>query len=397
MRYTVLAVLLAALALSACNGGGEQVQPTETPSPGIARPSPTPEPPGRDSEVTPTTAPTALPGEPTPAATPEPKDRIAFVADGDVFVINADGSGEVNLSGGLGGSLPAWSPDGTRIAFYSASGDCDPEDTGLPADEPTCPDAWTLYVVNADGTGLTDLASLTPIDTPIPPAWSPDGGRIAIEIGDGGPGGGIGIHVVNADGSGSTNLTNNPAGDAGPSWSPDGTKIAFTSNRDGSPEIYVMAADGSGLTRLTNNTAVDAAPSWSPDGSLIAFVSDRDGNLEVYVMNTDGSGQVNLTNSPENEFSSPVGHFPLAWSPDGSRIAFMSDRDGDIEIYAVSADGSGQVNLTNTPQANETFPAWSPDGTRLAFESCSRDGCGTFIITLTDQTGPISPMTVAFP
>ena len=173
------------------------------PPPSIAQ-SPTPETlPGRDSEVTPTTA-------PTPTATPELKDRIAFSSNGDVFVINADGS------------------------------------------------------------SLTDLASLTSIQDPVPPAWSPDGGRIAFEVGvDGGLGSDIDIHVVNMGGSGLTNLTNNPASDTSPSWSADGTKIAFTSDRDGDSEIYVMTIDGSGVRRLTNNSARDNAPSWSPDGSLI--------------------------------------------------------------------------------------------------------------------------------
>ena len=105
------------------------------------------------------------------------------------------------------------------------------------------------------------------------------------------------IYVMNADGSGRTNLTNNPAADYDSTWSPDGTKIAFISDRDGNWEIYVMNADGSGQTRLTNNPANDHGPTWSPDGAMIAFVSDRDGNKEIYIMNADGSGQMRLTNN----------------------------------------------------------------------------------------------------
>jgi Tol biopolymer transport system component len=93
----------------------------------------------------------------------------------------------------------------------------------------------------------------------------------------------------------------------------------------------------------------------------IAFVSNRDGNYEIYIMNADGSGQTRLTNTPAED------RYP-SWSPDGRRIAFASDRDGNMEIYVMNADGSGQTRLTNTP-AYDGDPTWSPDGTRIAFAS----------------------------
>ncbi len=89
---------------------------------------------------------------------------------------------------------------------------------------------------------------------------------------------------------------------------PPDNDIAFLSNRDGNDEIYLMNADGSGQTNLTNNPAKDAGPAWSPDGSQIAFWSNRDGNSEIYVMNADGSDQVNLTNNPALELVP-------AWNP----------------------------------------------------------------------------------
>ena len=95
----------------------------------------------------------------------------------------------------------------------------------------------------------------------------------------------------------------------------------------------------------------------------IAFTSHRDGNFEVYAMNADGSGQTRLTNNPAIDLS-PI------WSPGGSKIAFTSYRDGNFDIYVMDADGSGQTNLTNHPTM-ELFPAWSPDGSRIAF---TRDG-----------------------
>ena len=138
-------------------------------------------------------------------------------------------------------------------------------------------------------------------------------------------------------------------------------RIAFMSDRDGNDEIYTMAADGSDPVNRTNNAALDGSPAWSPDGTRIAFQSNRggNGNCEIYTMAADGSDPVSRTNN------AAVDGLP-AWSPDGTRIAFTSDRDGNSEIYTMSADGSDPVNRTNNG-AIDVQPAWSPDGTRIAF------------------------------
>ena len=160
-------------------------------------------------------------------------------------------------------------------------------------------------------------------------------------------------------------------------------QIAFSSNREGpahvihgwpTSDIYVMAPDGKNQRRLTNNPASDHSPSWSPDGKRIAFVSERDGHVhrripwftsEIYVMDANGSNQLNLTNNPHDDRSP-------SWSPDGKRIVFESDRDNDrghnIEIYVMDADGSNQLNLTNN-LTEDRYPAWSPDGERIAFSA----------------------------
>jgi hypothetical protein len=135
-------------------------------------------------------------------------------------------------------------------------------------------------------------------------------------------------------------------------------KIAFTSTRDSNAEIYVMNPDGSGQTNISNNPAIDYQPSWSPDGSKIAFTSTRDGEnngwYEVYVMNADGSGQTRLTNNPAYD------QFP-SWSPDGSKIAFASytENRNNGKIYVMNAGGSGQTRLTNDPGSDDE-PAWGP-------------------------------------
>src|SRR5437660_10328152 len=95
------------------------------------------------------------------------------------------------------------------------------------------------------------------------------------------------------------------------------------------------------------------APSGRPAAGQIAFSTDRDGNPEIYVMNADGAGVRNLTNNPTCDFE-------LAWSPDGTKIAFSSDRDGDAEIYVMHADGTSLVNLRHSPD-RDVRPKWSTD------------------------------------
>jgi len=251
------------------------------------------------------------------------------------------------LGVGLGNySWPVWSKE-WLLAQAGAGPTPGPTPSGRIAFASYRDENHEIYVMNADGTGQTNLTNNSAEDGD--PAWSPDGSRIAF---DSDRDGNEEIYVMNADGTGQTNLTNNDDMDESPAWSPDGSRIAFWSGRDGNEEIYVMNDDGTGQTRLTNNHAMDESPAWSPDGSRIAFDSDRDGDWKIYVMNADGSGQTNVTNNPAED------NHPT-WSPDGSKIAFASSRDGDWEIYVMNADGTGQTRLTDT-QAREILPAWSP-------------------------------------
>ena len=113
----------------------------------------------------------------------------------------------------------------------------------------------------------------------------------------------------------------------------------------------------------------------------IVFFSDRDGNVEIYAMNLDGSGQTRLTNNPADDRSPAV-------SPDGTRILFRSDRGGDTDVYRMNADGSNVVNLTNTPGVDH-LPAWSPDGSRIAFTS-ARNGDQEIFVMNADGSGAVN-------
>jgi TolB protein len=139
-------------------------------------------------------------------------------------------------------------------------------------------------------------------------------------------------------------------------------QIAFTSGIEGIEDVYLISLDGSAPINLTNRG--DASyPAWSPDGSRFAFVGYREGNNEIYIANHDGSNQINLTNNNAHD------QFP-AWSPDGHSIAFTSYRDGNWEVYVMNSDGTNPTNLTNHSAADgEWGLSWSPDGRKIAFTS----------------------------
>ena len=155
-------------------------------------------------------------------------------------------------------------------------------------------------------------------------------------------------------------------------------ELAFVLGTGFAADIYLVSSNGAAGARITTQLGSDADPAWSPDGSRIALASERDGNFEIYVVNANGESPTRLTNSPAAD-NRP------AWSPDGARIAFVSGRDGNSEIYVMNADGANPVRLT-THTARDSDPAWSPDGSKIAFSS-DREGSGGIWVMNADGSG----------
>ena len=161
-------------------------------------------------------------------------------------------------------------------------------------------------------------------------------------------------------------------------WSPDGSRIAFSSTRHGNWELYVVGTDGTDLVRLTRNTTDDVFPTWSPDGERIAFSSTATGfspNLPsqsaIFVIDADGKNRRRLTNT-EVGLDNPVPYYndtvPI-WSPDGTKIAFLSDRrNGYREVFLMNPDGTGITRVTFN-KAHHWNPGWTPDAKRIVFDA----------------------------
>ena len=156
---------------------------------------------------------------------------------------------------------------------------------------------------------------------------------------------------------------------------PKTAQIVFTAyGRDGNQaDIYTMDINSGRQRNLTKHAiANEVYPAWSPDGRKIAFVSDRDGNSNIYVMDADGKNVQRLTNHPLKD-NKPV------WSPDGKRIAFNSVRDGGdfYQIYVMDADGKNVQRLTNHSGSN---PAWSSNGRKIAFNSSREENTDIYVM-----------------
>jgi Tol biopolymer transport system component len=260
--------------------------------------------------------------------------KILLVRDGDLYVMNADGTGRVGVADGEKISEHRWSHDGRLIAYV---------DLRQEGDE-AFDDLW---VMQADGTGKVKVA-----EQAFNFSWSPDGRLVYTSVADFGD---VHLRIINADGSGDRRLTSRAAFQ--PAWSPDGSRIAFVTL--GGKDIFLIDPDGGHEVNLTQGLSEDEEPTWSPDGSRIAFTLgpiDQSLESEIAVMNRDGGGRTVLTNHPGFDFQP-------AWSPDGTKIVFTrSEASGDDEIYVMNADGSAQTDVSRRPETIETTPNWNGRG-----------------------------------
>jgi Tol biopolymer transport system component len=280
----------------------------------------------------------------------------------DIYRMNADGTGQRNLTGHLAQyGLVSPSPDGRRVVFQSDRGS-----SGVAH----------VWVMNTDGSGLKQLVA----EYSTYPRWSPDGTRIAFQKLDAE---GLHVFVMNADGThpvkvsgpamqvGSVCPVTNPGTRIGlVDWTPDG-RVAFTRHYCGFGYRYFLVnADGSGFTE-TQIKLYDAF--WSPDGSKVVYPWPEGGNWRVMLANGDGSGAHVLTTQGTHQGLPWTGYSP--WSPDGKQIMFFADNaevgsspkecDGAVLPYVVNVDGSGVKKLMDWCRG--PFNGWSPSGDQVAF------------------------------
>jgi len=289
---------------------------------------------------------------------------------------------------GLENSYPAWSPDGSRIAFESTR-------DGPDAD---------IFVMQADGTGVVQLTRNDAYDGT--PSWSPDGRYLVFATERDGN---EEVYRMRADGSDQTNLSRHPGADGHPRVSADGRLVYFNSNRSSDPasfalgtmdrshnhEIYTMNPEGGDVRRVTNLDDWDTYPVPSPDGSQLLWrriaptggKSESGRNSEVFWMNLATGEQRNVTAHQAYD------GWP-AWSPDGRRIAFASNQANAafeaFDIYVANADGSNAVRVTfgdgQDRLGSWTKPSFSADGQRILCTRSVGTSVDIFVITLRAPT-----------
>lgn len=223
----------------------------------------------------------------------------------------------------------------------------------------TDPIKKTSYIANADGSNKRKLPILlgnmdwSKVSNEIVAQYFPDGKREASDI-----------VIINLETLELKNITNSLTFEADPAFSPDAQQVLFTGNKDGNAEVYLMNRDGTNIRRMTNNPAWESFASFSPDGTQISYNSDRANEKNnVYILNLDGSGKE--TPLPTGNYGNYVGNG--AWSFDGTKFAFSSDRNGNEDVFVIDAELNKPVSTISDLRVDSDYPTVSKDGKTIVY------------------------------